>query len=148
MSNAEAKVNPSIEQITDHIPNLWNRKCVTCHVSTVIWVSWNKWRLLLLHLFVFLRNCKLWRRPFRGIVFFKDSNVHQSYNFLALMQLLFHWSRNSVCTRMNWFVIRIHHLEIKVLVSLSFIGIVSLSQVTVWSLKVMIMLKEISLDCQ
>jgi hypothetical protein len=41
-----------------------------------------------------------------------DSNVHQSYNFLALMQLLSHLSRNSVCTRMNWFAIRFHHLEI------------------------------------
>jgi hypothetical protein len=60
---------------------------------------------------VFLRNCKWWRSPFRGIVFFKDSNVHQSYNFLVLLQLLFHWYRNSVSTRMNWFTIRIHQLE-------------------------------------
>jgi hypothetical protein len=30
------------------------------------------------------------RNPFRGIVFFKDSNVHQSYNFFVLLQLLFH----------------------------------------------------------
>jgi hypothetical protein len=62
---------------------------------------------------VFLRNCKWWeyRSPFRGIVFFKDSNVHQSYNFLALLQFLFHWSRNRVSTRMNWFTIRIHQLE-------------------------------------
>jgi hypothetical protein len=62
---------------------------------------------------VFLRNCKWWTHgsPFRGILFFKDSNVHQSYNFLPLLQFLFHWSRNSVSTRMNRFTIRIHQLE-------------------------------------
>jgi hypothetical protein len=42
-----------------------------------------------------------------GIVFFKDSNVYQSYNFLALLQLLFRLSRNSVSTCMNRFTIRI-----------------------------------------
>jgi hypothetical protein len=26
--------------------------------------------------------------PFREIVFFKDSNVHQSYNFLALLAIV------------------------------------------------------------
>jgi hypothetical protein len=38
---------------------------------------------------VFLRKCKWWEQKssFKRIVFFKDSNVHQSYKFLDLLQL-------------------------------------------------------------
>jgi hypothetical protein len=42
---------------------------------------------------------------------FSSWRVHQSFNFLVLLQFLFHWFRNSVCTRMNWFASRIHQLE-------------------------------------
>jgi hypothetical protein len=41
------------------------------------------------------------------------SICHQSYNFLALLQLLFHCSRsmNRVCTQINCFALCMQHLE-------------------------------------
>jgi hypothetical protein len=60
---------------------------------------------------IFLRDCKFWGSPFKWIVFFEDFNAHQSCNFLAFLRLLFHWSTNSVYTRMNWFVVRIHQFN-------------------------------------
>jgi hypothetical protein len=66
--------------------------------------------IVVLPFFLVIENDGEHRSPFRGIVFFKDSNVHHFYNFLSMLQL-FHWSRKSVCTRMNWFVTRIHQSE-------------------------------------
>jgi hypothetical protein len=87
----------------DHIPNLWNRKWVGNIVRFNNKLSFMKSvTTVIVPFFIGIAN--------DGEVF-KGSNDHQSYNFLSLLQFLFHWIRNSLCTRMNWFTIRIHQLE-------------------------------------